>query len=245
MKRALLAMALVAACSKGGARHDAAAAARDGDAASAPSDPFRAIVVPDVGDAPVEPLDETGPEILVTAEGIGIDGERIDPASVKTLRPGTLRIRVDRDAPNHALVAALMWPATQGHNVVFVVNDGRFAVPVARAGMPTAGEAGPDVVQMMVVLTQDELRVLSLSGLEGSLQEPARKVPLADEAAAIAALGETLDEIVTRRWPDERPSADTQIVVLADPRSPAGLVVRVAAAARRWFPKVKLASGME
>ena len=243
MKRTLLAVTLAASCGKGGAKHDdAAAAARAPDATV---DPFRAIVVPDVGDAPVEPLDETGPEVLVIADGIGIDGARIDPASVKTLRPGTIRIRVDKDAPNHALVAALMWPATQGHNLVFVVNGGKFAVPVARAGMPTAGEAGPDVVQMMVVLTQDELRVLSLSGLEGSLQEPAKAVPLADEAAAIAALGETLDEIVTRRWPDERPSADTQIVVLADPRTPAGLVVRVAAVARTWFPKVKLASGME
>lgn len=243
MKRALLAVTMAAACGKGGAKHDdAAAAARAPDAAV---DPFKAIVVPDVGDAPVEPLDETGPEILVVADGIGIDGARIDPASVKTLRPGTIRIRVDQDAPNHALVAALMWPATQGHNLVFVVNGGKFAVPVARAGMPTAGEAGPDVVQMMVVLTQDELRVLSLSGLEGSLEEPAKTVPLADEPAALAALAATLDEIVTRRWPDDRPSADQQIVVLADPRTPAGRVVRVAATARTWFPKVKLASGME
>jgi len=241
----MLALA-VAACGKSaGKQHDAGAPAAVVRAPDAAVDPFAAARVPDVGDAPIEPLDDDGPEIVVAAEGIAIDGARIDPATVKTLRPGTIRIRVDRDAPNHALIAALMWPATQGHNLVFVVNDGAGAVPVARAGMPRAGEAGPDVVQMMVVLTHDELRVLSLSGLEGSLDAPATTAPLADEDAALAALGRALDEIATRRWPDERPSADQQLVVLADPRTPAGLVVRVAAVARRWFPKIKLASGME
>jgi len=78
---------------------------------------------------------------------------------------------------------------------------------------PTAAEtaeaqAAPESeppLQLVVALTRTELRVFSLSGLEGTAAEPKLRLPAQGGAYPYAQLTAAATEIVERRWPGRPP----------------------------------------
>jgi biopolymer transport protein ExbD len=93
-------------------------------------------------------------------------------------------------------------------------------------------------LQLVVSITQSELRLWSISGLEGSLTEPkariARRPDGAETKYDYKQLNDALIEIVTRRWPAgaEREEVTKQLIMQADPQIPYEIVIAVMDATR-------------
>ena len=123
-------------------------------------------------------------------------------------------------------------------------SSGMGGVRVGKAGEP------PQEVRPVVTLTKDEVRLWSITQVEGSLTAPKLIAPL--DAAMPAAITAALAEIVARRWPKGgRPDDDYTVIIMADPSTPLQTVATAMAAARtdaagkELFPSIMLASAFQ
>jgi biopolymer transport protein ExbD len=87
-------------------------------------------------------------------------------------------------------------------------------------------------LQLVVSVTTTELRVWSISGLEGTLDAPklriARRPEGVETAFDYAQLNSALLEIVKRRWPKgERPDITKSIILQADAKTTYEIIVAV------------------
>jgi biopolymer transport protein ExbD len=88
-------------------------------------------------------------------------------------------------------------------------------------------------LQLVVSVTQSEIRVWSISNLEGSLAEPkariARRPDGAESPYDFMQLNDALKEIVKRRWPDPavRKPATLSLILQADANTPYEVVIAV------------------
>lgn len=88
-------------------------------------------------------------------------------------------------------------------------------------------------LQLVVSVTQSEIRVWSISNLEGTLTEPkariARRPDGADTPYDYQQLNGALKEIVKRRWPeaDKREVATKQLILQADATTPYEVIIAV------------------
>jgi len=120
------------------------------------------------------------------------------------------------------------------------------------SGAPTAAPPVPQnpPLKMIVSVTKTDLRLWSLSGLEGTLDAPKFAVKLT-EKSALADLNRKLAEIVASRFPAARESGDRAIVIQADPAIPMQTIAEVIGAvratpeAKELFPDVVFSSGFE
>jgi biopolymer transport protein TolR len=79
-------------------------------------------------------------------------------------------------------------------------------------------------LQLVVTITSSEIRLWSVSRLEGTLSEPKARIPAQPPGSADAyaydygKLNEAMLEIVKRRWPDpaSRPDSTKQVILQAD-----------------------------
>jgi len=110
----------------------------------------------------------------------------------------------------------------------------------------------PDALplQLVISITKTQVIVWSISGLEGTLKEPKRVLP--NDARTADEVGNTLAEIVKRRWGGKhRPESTLEILVMADGATPMQQVASVLGAVRetpahaRLFPVVHLSLGFE
>jgi biopolymer transport protein ExbD len=116
----------------------------------------------------------------------------------------------------------------------------------ASAKAPTEPTKTPDEqpLQMMVSITTNRLILHSISGLEGSLKEPALNLPLLPPAKAGDApsfdyrkLNDKLLEIASRRWKGKiRPRDTYEMVIQADNVIPYETIVNVMDYVRRPIP---------
>jgi hypothetical protein len=92
------------------------------------------------------------------------------------------------------------------------------AAPPAAAKAPAAAPVEPDApkLQMVVTVTANDVSVWSISGLEGTLAAPRKRV--ATGAAAGRDVSAALEDIVKRRWSRGAPrsAANREIIVIAD-----------------------------
>ncbi|RMH39057.1 MAG: hypothetical protein D6689_17755 [Deltaproteobacteria bacterium] len=120
-------------------------------------------------------------------------------------------------------------------------------------------------LQLVISITDEKLLVWSVSGLEGTLQQPKLVLPHnppgSEQPYDLAKLNATLKEIVKRRWPDPKardPSTEA-VIIQADPKTPYETVIAVMDYARevvtddendpdrglRLFPKVHFSTGFQ
>src|SRR5690606_9374182 len=98
-------------------------------------------------------------------------------------------------------------------------------------------------LQLVVSVTQDELLVWSVSGLEGTLQEPRAAIPRTgttdqgEPAYDYAALNRALHEIASRRWQGKLRKLPTfQAVLQPDGSIPYGTIIAIMDAMRCKLP---------
>lgn len=119
-------------------------------------------------------------------------------------------------------------------------------------------------LQLVVSVTQSELRLWSISNLEGTLTEPKARIARRPEGAEspydFMQLNSALKEIVKRRWPDPaaRKEATKQVILQADATTPYEIVIAVMDYTREvpaddndpdsgleLFPKVHFSTGFQ
>lgn len=106
-------------------------------------------------------------------------------------------------------------------------------------------------LRMVVSVTKTDVSVWSISGREGTLHAPRKRIALG--ATAARDVGAALEEVVKRQWSDggARPPANREIILMADATTPMQTVAEVLGAMRaspagtELFPVVLLATGVE
>lgn len=97
-------------------------------------------------------------------------------------------------------------------------------------------------LQLVVSVTTSEVRLWSISGLEGTLNEPklriARRPEGADKPYNYQELNDALYEIVKRRWPDAAARADVtgSVILQADAKTPYSVIVSIMDHTREVVP---------
>lgn len=109
-------------------------------------------------------------------------------------------------------------------------------------------------IQLVAALTKAEIQLFSLSGAEGTVQQPKLKLPATKPGLEYdyAKLTETATEIVKRRWPDKtgRPDSSLEVILMADGDIPYHVVVATMDALRQnkdgtvLFPGVLFSTGL-
>lgn len=106
-------------------------------------------------------------------------------------------------------------------------------------------------LRLVVTATAKELRLWSISGLEGTLSQPKLTIPRGD-AVAMTKLGDALRELVQRRWAGtQRPEDSRDILLMAPGETPMQVIAELIAAVRETadgqtlFPDVLLSTGFE
>ena len=107
-----------------------------------------------------------------------------------------------------------------------------------------AGAAATAPLRLIVTETADELRVWSLDGGEGTLEEPALRVAHSDPDAANK-VRSALAAIVKRRFDGHLPKDEREIVFMAADAEPAATFIPVMAAMHAVVPDIVLSSGFE
>lgn len=126
---------------------------------------------------------------------------------------------------------------------------------------PVAGMTAPpqnpeeQSIQLVVAVTKSEIQVFSLSGLEGTLQQPKARIPATKPGREyeFAKLTEVAQDIVKRHWPEKgsRPEASEEVILMADPEVPYSAIVSTMDALRqagdgtRLFPAVLFSTGIQ
>ncbi|HEY5936467.1 MAG TPA: AgmX/PglI C-terminal domain-containing protein [Kofleriaceae bacterium] len=139
-------------------------------------------------------------------------------------------------------------------NLVLVPDGGTTVQPPAKlsSGAPTAAPPVPHSppLKMIVSVTKTDVRLWSLSGLEGTLDAPKFAAKLA-ETSALADLNRKLAEIVANRFPAAREAGDREILIQSDPAIPMQTIAEVIGAlratpeAKELFPDVVFSTGFE
>jgi len=96
-----------------------------------------------------------------------------------------------------------------------------FSPNPAEAAEPKATPTDEPPLQLVVAVTKTELRLFSLSGLEGSAEEPKLRAPAQNGGYPFAQLTAAAAEIVKRRWPGRPPLSPVagQLTCLRDGRT--------------------------
>jgi biopolymer transport protein ExbD len=140
--------------------------------------------------------------------------------------------------------------------------------PAATGPQPPQVEPNDKPLQLVVSVTRSELRVWSISGLEGDIKTPKAIIPKtapgADQDYEVGKLTDELAGIVNRRWPDAaaRAPETRQIILQADAEIRYSTIIHIMDAIREkvtipdpnqptqkqvlvLFPDVHFASGFE
>ena len=197
----------------------------------------------DLQDGRVAPAELQGPTISKLAA--------ITPGLAQTER---VVLSVDRRVPYATVVATLATVkqapmsrfgllARAGAHVVMVP----FTLP---AQAPNNKAAASPPLQLVVSISKSELRLWSLSGLEGTLAQP-RFAAKREDKAALEDLARALDEIVGKRFPRRTAEDDRTILVMAEGELPMQALaevlgaVRASAEGKELFPDVMFSLGVE
>ena len=118
---------------------------------------------------------------------------------------------------------------------------------------PPANDEPP--LGLVVAVTKENIKLFSLSGLEGNLKEPKLTSKAKKDGVDydFAKLSEVALEIVKRRWPknEDRPEKSFEIVLMADPEISYDIVIKTMDAVRRGsdgtilFPDILFSSGIK
>lgn len=171
-------------------------------------------------------------------------------AALAAQHAGPLLVAAAPETPYHVLVQALysVKGSYQALHILARAGAALGAVPLALpAASPPVDPSAPvpdaeAPVQMVLAITRRDALLWSMSGAEGTLQQPLRTTT-ADDVAGIRG---ALAEVAKRRWEGRaRSDEDRRIVVMADATQTAEVVVPMMAAARESFADVVLATGFE
>lgn len=96
-------------------------------------------------------------------------------------------------------------------------------------------------LQLVVSATEKGMRVWSLTGLEGSIEQPKAQIAVLARDPVLqydyAKLNDTLYEIASRRWKGrKRAMATYEIVLQADPKTPYETIIKIMDNMRRRIP---------
>jgi biopolymer transport protein ExbD len=209
--------------------------------------------------------------VLPLRNGVVTNDQRAEPhamrigALIEAMKPrvaGGLTLYVAPEVPYETLMIAAYNASRAGaHRIGLAAAHPTDVIGVLPLSVPTTPNAAPSTpardpddapLGMVVSIMGDELRLWSISQLEGTLTEPLGKWPATGAALDVEPLGAALDDIVKKRWYGKERAADThQIIVQADPSVPFRTVVRALAAARATadgetrFREVTLAHGLQ
>jgi hypothetical protein len=130
-------------------------------------------------------------------------------------------------------------------------------VPDADAPAAPPPAANPEIsppesdLQLVVTISKKEILLWSISGLEGTLQEPKLRIARSDATAA-AQISQALAEIIKRRWVGQsRPETSRSIIFMADGDVAMSTVIEMFGAMRATpdggvlFPDLLLSTGFE
>lgn len=140
----------------------------------------------------------------------------------------------------------------------FILGNINSALPEyadsAAAVTSTANPNEEPPIQLVVAITRNEIQMFSLSGAEGTVQQPKLKIPAKTPGLEYdyRPLTDTALEIVNRRWPDPktRPESSHEVILMADGDIPYHVVVAVMDALRQntdgriLFPDILFSTGL-
>jgi biopolymer transport protein ExbD len=165
--------------------------------------------------------------------------------------PGPVNLVVDPALTYNTLMQLLVSARAAGFaQFAFVVDvaDQAKAIPIALPDLPKAQKLDNKPapwVMMVVTIDKDKLLLWSISGKEGTLQQPKLVAHSADE------IGTALARIVEERWHGgSRADDDRSIIVMANSSTPMQTVADVLAAVRagpdgkELFPNIMLSAGL-
>ena len=139
----------------------------------------------------------------------------------------------------------------------FLMGNINSALPeyAASAGAATApGQQKEQPIQLVVSVTKPAILVWSVSGQEGTLDNPRAKIVATDEGKAydFDKLKSVATEIVTsRNWIDTRPEGSTEVILMVDPEIRYEVVINAMDALRtgeeglNLFPDVLFSTGIQ
>ncbi len=109
-------------------------------------------------------------------------------------------------------------------------------------------------VQLVVAITKPAVLMFSLSGQEGTLQQPKLSIPakVVGYEYDFKPLTEAIKEIINRRWPDKdnRPLGSTEVILMTDGEIPYQAVIGAMDALREekgrlLFPDIIFSTGIK
>jgi hypothetical protein len=196
----------------------------------------------------------TPSNILVEAEIARVEEvEAMARAIVRNRTDSTITVSVTPDTPYSQIAPVVRAIDEAGGKPVLVAEKRRVPITMPRTAGTIRDPGTPPKLEMVMTISPDRAALASLSGLEGTVDEPALSVALDDPEAAARAVGKALEDIVARRWPSgtERFDEDRRLTVRSAPDVQSRVLVPLLAAARHasdgreLFPDVALAVGIE
>lgn len=205
---------------------------------------------------------ELGPKIVMSKDGITLDGVRlvaIDNGVLDRSRLDVLMRELERkstDAPlavtldatlPYYQVGVLFAALKQGgfRNLALLTGTGTTMIPIE---LPDTEEANGKGLRPVVTVKKNFVMVWSASGLEGTRAKPKLAYELKDPPD-FAPVTRALADIVQTRWPiANREDADKTIILQLDSDKTVQVMLQLAAAvrsdgSRELFPGIYLAGG--
>lgn len=168
---------------------------------------------------------------------------RADEIEQEEIEGGEINLVPYLDIVTNLLLFALVSVAAS-----FIVGEINTTLPNVR--QPSADVKPPDPdkdpnserLQLIVSATPSGMTVWSLTGLEGTLEEPRAQIAVLATDPFIqydyAALNDTLYEIAESRWAGKKRALDTyEIILQADATTPYDTVIRIMDHMRRRMPE--------
>ncbi|HUS29251.1 MAG TPA: hypothetical protein VMZ53_12105 [Kofleriaceae bacterium] len=229
-----------------------------------PAPPRPSLEPAEVSGLGVVPATQLGPKIVMSKDGISLDGQQvvaisedgvIDRARLEALTQ-QLEQKATSDAPvaltldatlPYRRIAILLDALKKGgfRNIALLTGSGSTMIPIE---LKDTNEANTEGVRPIVTVKQNYVSVWSASGTEGTRKQPKLAYELTDPPD-FKPVTRALADIVQSHWPDgKRSDAERIIILQLDGDKPAQLLLQLAAAVRAdgslvLFPGIYLSAG--